>query len=126
MAKRTRSYEKADLEWVVFLSLLELTSSHLLPHRRLTKKQLAPLIQDQIEHWPGKRFNASKTTIQSMRDALLDPSNGFRKSESDEATTPDPPLSSDLSEATTPLAPTAATINAAPDVPLPADVVGTV
>jgi len=57
-----------------------------------------------------------------MRDALLDPSNGFRKSESDDAT-PDPPLSSDLSEANTaPLAPAAVTINAAPDVPLPADV----
>ena len=60
-----------------------------------------------------------------MRDALLDPSNGFRKSESDDAT-PDPPLSSDLLEANTPLAPTAVTINAAPDVPLPADVVGAV
>lgn len=49
---------------------------HLL-HRK-TKDQLAPLIDRQINKWPGS-FNKSKTRIGLMRDRLLDPRYGFTK-----------------------------------------------
>jgi len=43
----------------------------------LKKSELADRIRRQIHCWPAASFNESKTTINQMKAALIDPSNGF-------------------------------------------------
>jgi len=101
-------FEETDLEYVESSLLLFELILFANFGRRLTKKQLAGLIQGQIEHWPEKRFNPSKTTIKSMRDALLDHSNGFRKLAHPETDTPPTPFVSSEQARTAPPPPTVA------------------
>jgi hypothetical protein len=43
----------------------------------LTKKDIAALIRQQQDRWPHRSFNASKVKLGTMKEALLDPANGF-------------------------------------------------
>lgn len=44
---------------------------------KLTKKDIAALIRQQQDRWPHRSFNASKVKLGTMKEALLDPANGF-------------------------------------------------
>jgi hypothetical protein len=45
--------------------------------RKLTKKDIAALIREQQDCWPHRSFNPSKVKLGTMKEALLDPANGF-------------------------------------------------
>lgn len=46
----------------------------------MKKDKLSSLVNSQKDRWPGPgRFNPSKTRIADIRNALLDPKNGFSK-----------------------------------------------
>jgi len=52
---------------------------HLTQNSGLKKADLAALICKQVDHWPTPPFNPSKSSITAMKNALLDPANGFLK-----------------------------------------------
>ncbi|PPQ70701.1 hypothetical protein CVT25_010618 [Psilocybe cyanescens] len=62
----------------------------------MKKNELAHLITNQKECWPGPgSFNASKTRIGNIKTVLLDPKNGFLKEVSESEPELNPPLASE-------------------------------
>ena len=71
-------YVESDVR-CVFATLSCSFSDNLHITSKLTKAQLATIIEGQRKSWPFATFNKSKTRLDDMKRAILDPQNGFSK-----------------------------------------------